>query len=153
MKKHRRCHLFFISFLLFSFVLAFPVQSAVELSKTGAEYRFGQVKALPRPLRWRKLVTPHFEIFFYQGLEELAERSARILEEDAFERVYPDFRNLFTLNPYRKIRVILFASRKEYRNSQASGLSLETTSEGVAHTLVNRLVVIGQPTYRDLRGF
>lgn len=152
MKKHRRCHLFFISFLLFSFVLAFPVQSAVELSKTGAEYRFGQVKALPRPLRWRKLVTPHFEIFFYQGLEELAERSARILEEDAFERVYPDFRNLFTLNPYRKIRVILFASRKEYRNSQASGLSLQTTSEGVAHTLVNRLVVIGQPTYRDLRG-
>ena len=61
----------------------------MELSKTGAEYRFGQVKALPRPLRWRKLVTPHFEIFFYQGLEELAERSARILEEDAFERVYP----------------------------------------------------------------
>ncbi|NLC53070.1 MAG: hypothetical protein GX770_03800, partial [Firmicutes bacterium] len=152
MKKHRRFYLFFFSFLMLSVALAFPAQSAVELSKTGAEYRFGQVKAPPRPLQWRKLVTPHFEIFFYQGLEELAERSARILEEDAFGRVYPDFRNLFTLNPYRKSRVILFASRKEYQNSQASGLSLSDTSEGVAHILVNRLVVIGQPTFRDLRG-
>ncbi|HHW12862.1 MAG TPA: hypothetical protein GXX33_07675 [Firmicutes bacterium] len=152
MKKHRRLPLFFFLLLLASFALTFPAQSAVELSRTGAEYRFGRVKALPRPLEWKKLVTPHFEIFFYQGLEELAERSARILEEDAFGRVYPDFRNLFTLNPYRKIRVILFASRKEYQNSQASGVSFDDTSEGVAHILVNRLVVIGQPTYRDLRG-
>ncbi|NLM37861.1 MAG: hypothetical protein GX202_07020, partial [Firmicutes bacterium] len=152
MKKHRRPPLFFFLLILVSSALTWPAQSAVELSKTGAEYRFGQVKAMPRPLQWKKLVTPHFELFFYQGLEELAERSARILEEDAFGRVYPDFRNLFTLNPYRKIRVILFASRKEYQNSQASGLSLTDTSEGVAHILVNRLVVIGQPTFRDLRG-
>lgn len=152
MKKNHRLYLFVLALFLLSLAWAFPAQSAVELSKTGAEYRFGQVKAPPRPLHWKKLTTPHFEIFFYQGLEELAERSARILEEDAFDRVFPDFRDLYTLNPYRKIRVILFASRKEYQNSQASGLSFDDTSEGVAHILVNRLVVIGQPTYRELRG-
>ncbi|HEY8391709.1 MAG TPA: basic secretory protein-like protein [Capillibacterium sp.] len=142
----------FLFLFCLSLALTSPVQSAVELSNTGAEYRFGQVKALSRPLSWRKLTTPHFEIFFYQGLEELAQRSARILEEEAFGRVFPDFRSLYTLTPYRKIRVILFASRKEYQNSQASGLSLTDTSEGVAHILINRLVVIGQPTFRDLRG-
>ncbi|NLW57052.1 MAG: hypothetical protein GX050_10660 [Firmicutes bacterium] len=132
--------------------LSLPSQSAVELSNTGAEYRFGQVKAPPRPLQWKVLNTPHFQIFFYQGLEELAERCRIILEEEAFARVFPDFKDFYTLTPYRKIRVILFASRKEYQNSQASGLSLHDTSEGVAHILVNRLVIIGQPTLRDLRG-
>jgi len=152
MKKNLCFALFWLSLFSLSLALTIPVQSAVELSNTGAEYRFGQVKALSRPLRWKKLITPHFEIFFYQGLEELAERSAQILEEEAFGRVFPDFRRLYTLTPYRKIRVVLFASRNEYRNSQASGLSLTDTSEGVAHILINRLVVIGQPTFRDLRG-
>lgn len=152
MKKRRWQMFFFAGFLLASIAVTFPARSAVELSNTGAEYRFGQVKAQPRPLQWKKLVTPHFEIFFYQGLEGLAERCARLLEEEAFDRVYPDFRNLYTLNPYRKIRVILFASRKEYQNSQATGLPLNDTSEGVAHILVNRLALIGQPTFRDLRG-
>lgn len=152
MKKKRRIYLPLLCLFLLGLALTFPVQSAVELSKTGAEYRFGQVKAPPRPLQWKKLTTAHFQIFFYQGMEELAERSARILEDEAFGRVFPDFRNLYTLNPYRKIRVILFASRNEYQNSEASGLSLHDTSEGVAHILINRLVVIGQPTYRDLRG-
>ena len=133
-------------------MLSLPSQSAVELSNTGAEYRFGQVKAPPRPLQWKILNTPHFQIFFYQGLEELAERCRDILEEEAYDRVFPDFKDFYVLTPYRKIRVILFASRKEYQNSQASGLSLDDTSEGVAHILVNRLVIIGQPTLRDLRG-
>lgn len=152
MQKKLRYYALVFSLCVLGITLAFPVHSAVEMSNTGAEYRFGQVKSSPRVLQWKKLTTPHFEIFFYQGLEELAERSARILEEEAFDRVFPDFRNLYILNPYRKIRVILFASRNEYQNSQASGLSLTDTSEGVAHILVNRLVVIGQPTYRDLRG-
>jgi hypothetical protein len=152
MRKIIRFYILVFGLCVLGINLAFPVYSAVELSNTGAEYRFGQVKSLSRPLQWRKLTTPHFEIFFYQGLEELAERSARILQEEAFDRVFPDFRNLYIMNPYRRIRVVLFASRNEYQNSQASGLSLTDTSEGVAHILINRLVVIGQPTYRDLRG-
>ncbi|HHT49101.1 MAG TPA: hypothetical protein GXZ98_07395 [Firmicutes bacterium] len=152
MKKKHRFYLSVISLFCLCLFWTLPARSAVELSNTGAEYRFGQVKALSRPLHWKKLTTAHFEIYFYQGLEELAERSGRILEEEAFDRVFPDFRRLYTLHPYRKIRVILFASRNEYQNSQASGLSLTDTSEGVAHILINRLVVIGQPTFRDLRG-
>lgn len=151
MKKNQ---LFLCGLIFGVLLLAFaaPSQSAVELSNTGGEYRFGQVKASPRSLQWKVLNTPHFQIFFYQGLEELAERSRIILEEEAFDRVFPDFKDLYTLTPYRKIRVILFASRKEYQNAQASGLDLHDTSEGVAHILVNRLVIIGQPTLRDLRG-
>ncbi|NLY91920.1 MAG: hypothetical protein GX081_10015 [Firmicutes bacterium] len=152
MKKNLCFALLLIGLFSLSMALPITVHSAVELSNTGAEYRFGKVKALSRPLRWKKMTTPHFEIYFYQGLEELARRSARILEEEAFGRVFPDFQGLYTLTPYRKIRVILFASRNEYQNSQASGLSLTDTSEGVAHILINRLVVIGQPTFRDLRG-
>lgn len=150
-KKHR---FYILRLLLFFFILtlAYPSYSAVELSNTGGEFRFGKVKAPPRPLQWKVLTTPHFEIFFYQGMEELSQRSRIILEEEAFDRVFSDFRDLYTLTPYRKIRVILFASRKEYQNSQASGLSLSDSSEGVAHILINRLVVIGQPTFRDLRG-
>ena len=67
-----------------------------------------------------------------------------------FARVFRISR-LYT-DPLPQNRVILFASRKEYQNAQASGLSLNDTSEGVAHILVNRLVIIGQPTLRDLRG-
>lgn len=141
-----------ILLLIFTLVVASPSWSAVEMSNTGGEYRFGQVKAVPRPLQWRVLKTPHFEIFFYQGLEELALRAREILEEEAFGRVFPDFRDFYTLYPYRKNRVILFASRKEYQNSQASGVPLYDSSEGVAHILINRLVIITQPTFRDLRG-
>lgn len=140
-----------IIFLLFFSLTEFSY-SAVEMTETGAEYRFGKVKASPRPLEWKVLTTSHFELFFYQGMEELSLRCREILESDAYDRVYPDFRDYYLLHPFKKIRVILFTSRKEYQNSQATGLPLTTSSEGVANIITNRLVVIRQPTLRELRG-
>ncbi|HHU51053.1 MAG TPA: hypothetical protein GXZ36_04490 [Firmicutes bacterium] len=125
--------------------------SALEITDTGAESRFGKVKAPPRPLRWKVLKTPHFEIYFYQGMEELVMRCRDILENEAYERIYPDFESFYALHPYKKIKVIIFTSRKEYQNSRANGLPLSTTSEGVANILNNRIVAIRQPTLQDLR--
>jgi len=125
--------------------------SALEITGTGAENRFGKVKAPPRALQWKVLHTPHFEIYFYQGMEELVMRCRDILENEAYERIFPDYEHFFLTRPYQKIRVILFTSRKEYQNSRANGLPLSTSSEGVANILTNRIVAIRQPTLQDLR--
>ncbi|NLY88485.1 MAG: hypothetical protein GX085_02540 [Firmicutes bacterium] len=140
--------------LLLIFVLInspFLSHAAIELTNTGAEYHFGQVKSPPRPLEWRVLKDTHFEIYFYQGLEEVALRCRSILEE-AYNRVYPDFSGFFTINRLPPVRVILFASRRDFQNAEATGTPLTATPEGVAHFLVGRLAVICQPTLRDLRG-
>lgn len=129
----------------------FPGHAAVELSNTGAEFGFGQVKSPPRPLQWRVLKSTHFEIYFYQGLEEVALRCQSILDE-AYNHVYPDFAGFFTINRLPPVRVILFASRRDFQNAEATGTPLTATPEGVAHFLVGRLAIICQPTLRDLRG-
>lgn len=148
----RKNRSYLLLLLLFSLLLTGTSWAAVELTDTGAEYRFGKVKSSPRPLKWKILKTRNFDILFYEGLEELALRCRDILEVEAFERVYPDFQSFYAMKPYKKIRVILFTSRKEYQNSQATGLPLTTSSEGVANILTNRLVVIRQPTLNELRG-
>lgn len=148
----RKTWLLWLSFVIVLAGNSFLSHAAMELSNTGAEYQFGQVKSPPRPLEWRVLKGPHFEIFFYQGLEELALRCRSILEEEAYKRVYPDFADFFTLNRLPPVRVILFASRRDFQNSQATGTPLTATPEGVAHFLTGRLAVICQPTLRDLRG-
>ena len=130
---------------------SFPSHAAIELTNTGAEYRFGQVKSPPRPLEWRVLKNARYEIYFYQGLEEVAIRCQSILEE-AYNRVYPDFAGFFTINRLPPVRVILFASRRDFQNAEATGTPLTATPEGVAQFLVGRLSVICQPTFRDLRG-
>lgn len=149
---YRRKQGFFLILCFLLFVLNTGVTwSALELTDTGAESRFGKVKAPPRSLRWKVLSTPHFEIYFYQGMEELVIRCQDILENEAYQRIYPDYESFFTLHPYKKIRIILFTSRKEYQNSRANGLPLSTSSEGVANILTNRIVAIRQPTLQDLR--
>lgn len=127
-------------------------RAAMEITNTGAEFRFGRVKSPPRPLKWQVLPARHFRIHFYQGMEDLALRCRTILTEEAYDRVYPDFQDFYTINPLPEIRVILFDSRRDFQNSQASGVPLTATPEGVAHFLVNRLAVIKQPTLRELRG-
>jgi len=129
-----------------------PSQAAVEITNTGAEFRFGRVKSPPRPLKWQVLPGRHFRIYFYQGMEDLALRCRTILTEEAYDRVYPDFSDFYTVNPLPEIRVILFDSRRDFQNSQAGGVPLTATPEGVAHFLVSRLAVIKQPTLRELRG-
>ena len=143
--------LWFLLMLLLAHSSSLPGQAAIELTNTGAEYRFGQVKSPPRPLEWRVLKNTHFEIYFYQGLEEVALRCQSILEE-AYNRVYPDFSSFFTINRLPPIRVILFASRRDFQNAEATGTPLTATPEGVAQFLIGRLSVICQPTFRDLRG-
>src|SRR5690554_2171921 len=107
-----------------------PSQAAVEITNTGAEFRFGRVKSPPRPLKWQVLPGRHFRIYFYQGMEDLALRCRTILTEEAYDRVYPDFSDFYTVNPLPEIRVILFDSRRDFQNSQAGGVrSEEHTSE------------------------
>lgn len=127
-------------------------RAAVEITNTGAEFRFGRVKSPPRPLYWQVLPSRHFRIHFYQGMEDLALRCRTILTEEAYDRVYPDFKDFYTINSLPEIRVILYDSRRDFQNSQGSGVPLTATPEGVAHFLVNRLAVIKQPTLRELRG-
>ena len=129
---------------------SFLSHAAIELTNTGAEYRFGQVKSPPRPLDWRVLKNTHFEIYFYQGLEEVALRCQSILEE-AYNRVYPDFAG-FTINRPPPVRVIL-SPPAGLQNAEASGTPLTATPEGVAHFLIGRLAVICQPTLRSAGGF
>jgi len=108
---------FLISFLSIALLLpAFFIHSAQ------ASY-FGRNKIQYKDLKWEILNTPHFEIYFYQGEESFAARTALLLE-DGYRMLS---QKLQTTLPW-KVPVILYASHNDF---QQTNVSSELIPEGV----------------------
>ena len=48
---------------------------------------FGQNKLQYRDFDWNFIQTPHFDIYYYGGEQELAEFTAKVAAEDSYEQI------------------------------------------------------------------
>ncbi len=85
---------------------------------------------------WQVLNTPHFEIFFYEGEENLAAR-ASVIAEDAYLRLSGVFQHEFQ----KQIPFILYASHNDFQQTNISDELIGESTGGFSEPLRNRVVL------------
>jgi WD40 repeat protein len=120
----------------------------------GLQVEFGKNRIQYRDFIWQYHSVGHFEIYFYQGGQELAGAIASIVEETAKE-LNPYFGN----NLEGPIQILVYNNIAEFRQSNIGVFALEEEGEnigGMAKIVGNKLFLYGRGDRagleRDLRG-
>jgi hypothetical protein len=108
--------------------------------------QFGMNKVQYRTFQWKIEHTEHFDVYFYEGSEDIAD-AVGVIVEDAnsdFERVLGH--KLSTVIP-----VIVYASHNDFEQTNVSSQQIEETVGGFTELFKNRVVVPFTGSYADLR--
>ncbi len=135
MKKDRLTH------IMLAVLVACLLASGVADAQT-----FGRNKVQYRSFDWRIIHTTHFDVYFYDGSEDLADVVSAIVEEanSEFERVLGH--ELTTVIP-----VIIYASHNDFTSTNISASHIEETVGGFTELYKNRVVIPFTGSYDDLR--
>ncbi|MBO8130461.1 MAG: PD40 domain-containing protein [Candidatus Marinimicrobia bacterium] len=110
-----------------------------------AQY-FGKNKVTYEQFQWKILQTSHFDIYFYEGGENLAHFAAKIAEE-----AYDDYSTILRWKINKRIVLIIYNSHSDF---QQTNVTLETLTEGIAgftELFKNRAVVAYDGSYDNFR--
>jgi len=110
------------------------------------EVWFGQNKVQYRDFEWTTFATEHFEFFYHQGGEEIAEFAAV-----AAEQVYEELRRAWQFDLTRRVPVILYNSHNDFQQTNVIPSMLREGIEGFTEYLKHRVVVPFQGSYGDFR--
>jgi dipeptidyl aminopeptidase/acylaminoacyl peptidase len=108
--------------------------------------RFGRNKVQYRSFDWKVVQTEHFDVYYYDGSEDLADAVQLIVEQANadFERVLGH--ELSTVIP-----VIVYASHNDFQQTNVTFSHVEETVGGFTELFKNRVVVPFTGSYADLR--
>ncbi|MFO7653285.1 MAG: BamA/TamA family outer membrane protein [Candidatus Krumholzibacteriia bacterium] len=109
-----------------------------------AAQMFGKNKVQVKPLRWQVLVTPHFDLHFYDGAEELAVRASLIAEQAYEEYAARLGRDL----PWR-VPFVLYASHQDFAQTNISPYLIGEGTGGFTEPLRNRMVLPYNGSHAD----
>jgi hypothetical protein len=110
-------------------------------------FRYGKNKVQYAELSWSYLQSRHFDIYFYEGSQDLAEYTARFAEE-----AYEHSRRLFQFDIDSRIPIIVYQSHNDFVVTNA--VDLPTFSEGIAgvtEPYKNRIAIPFVGDYRQFR--
>lgn len=128
-------------------ILLWAAVFSVAVAPEGARAeRFGRNKVQYKTFEWKIVHTEHFDVYFYEGSEDLADAASLIVEEANadFERVL-DHR-LSTVIP-----VIVYASHNDFQQTNVADTAIDETVGGFTELFKNRVVVPFTGSYADLR--
>ncbi len=108
--------------------------------------QFGRNKVQYRTFDWKISHTEHFDIYFYEGSEDIADAAGLIAEQanEDFERVLGH--KLTTVIP-----VIVYASHNDFRQTNVTDSHIEEGVGGFTELFKNRVVVPFTGSYEDFR--
>ncbi len=109
-------------------------------------YTFGKNKYETHQYNWKVSETPHFKVYYYDGEKFLSTFALSILEE-----TYGEYTDLFGFKPQEKIPVIIYASYKDFQETNVIPGIIEEGVGGFTEILKNRVVVPFSGSYRDFR--
>ncbi len=109
-------------------------------------YTFGKNKYETKNYRWMVKETPHFRIFYYQGEDFLSSFAASELE-----KALSEYTELFGFTPNDKIPVIIYASYKDFQETNVIPGIIEEGVGGFTEILKNRVVVPFSGSYKEFR--
>ena len=107
---------------------------------------FGRNKPTFSMLDWKYVQTPHFEIYFYEGMEDIARIATTVAEE-----AYAQISTSFDYRLRNRIPIVLYRSHFEFTQTHiTSGLVGEETG-GFTEFLKNRVAVPFEGSYSQFR--
>ncbi len=110
------------------------------------DVRFGQNKVQYRDFEWRSFKTEHFEFFYHQGGEEIAEFAAV-----ASEKAYEELSRLFRYRLTHRVPIILYNSHNDFQQTNVTPGILQEGIGGFTEYMKHRVVVPFEGSYEDFR--
>ncbi len=107
---------------------------------------FGQNKVQYRNFEWSVFQTEHFDIYYHQEGQEIAEFAAV-----SSELAYDELRREFRFDLSHRIPVILYNSHNDFQQTNVIPNILPEGVGGFTEYLKHRIVVPFQGSYRDFR--
>ncbi|QXD14171.1 BamA/TamA family outer membrane protein [Rhodocaloribacter litoris] len=117
------------------------------LPATGQYFRFGKNKVQYRAPAWYYVQSTHFDVYYYEGGEALADFTAR-----AAEQAYAQIRHLFQHRIGRRIPLIVYQGHNDFAVTNAADLPAYAEGiGGVTELFKNRIAIPFTGDYRDYR--
>jgi Tol biopolymer transport system component len=107
---------------------------------------FGKNKVQYKDFRWQYIQTDHFDIYFSQGGEELADFAAQAAEDS-----YKDISKLVRYQINNRISIIVYNSHNEFQQTNVVGEYLEEGIGGVTELFKNRVILPFEGSYELFR--
>ena len=107
---------------------------------------FGQNKIQYRDFDWSFIQTPHFDIYFYGGEQDLAEFTADISEE-AYEQISIHLR----WDLKRRVSIMVYNSHNEFQQTNVVAPYMSEGIGGVTELFKNRVVFPFEGNYEQFR--
>jgi len=97
---------------------------------------FGKNKVQYSDLEWRVLESPHFELYYYDGEEELAAQALDLAEE-----AYGRLRERFAMDVARPIPLIIYSSHQDFEQTNVTPYFLPEGVAGLTEFARGRVLV------------
>ncbi|MCH7760718.1 PD40 domain-containing protein [candidate division TA06 bacterium] len=107
---------------------------------------FGKNKVQYKDFHWQKTETPHFDIYYYQGEEDLARFASTVIEE-ANDALKEDFNHTLS----QRIPVLIYNSHNDFQQTNVILELIDEYTGGFTEVYKNRVVVPFQGSYEDFR--
>jgi Tol biopolymer transport system component len=107
---------------------------------------FGKNKVQYKDFQWQFIQTDHFDIYFSQNGEELANFAAKVAEDS-----YKDISKLVHYQINNRISVIVYNSHDEFQQTNVVGEYLEEGIGGVTELFKNRVILPFEGSYELFR--
>jgi Tol biopolymer transport system component len=108
--------------------------------------RFGRNKVQYGAFTWNVVQTEHFDVYYYDGYEDLSDAVSTIIESANAEFETVLGHELTTVIP-----VIVYASHNDFRQTNISDTHIGETVGGFTELFKNRVVIPFTGSYEDLR--
>jgi Tol biopolymer transport system component len=106
--------------------------------------RFGKNKVHYKDFKWATLKTSHFTIYFYQGQEQLARNTEKMVER-AYQYLSETLNHQFS----QKIPLIIYASSDDFQQTEIISGFVGEGIGGVTESLKGRIVIPFLGSYRN----
>jgi len=107
---------------------------------------FGQNKIQYRDFDWSFIQSPHFDIYFYGGEQDLAEFTADIAEE-AYEQISVHLR----WDLKRRVSIMVYNSHNEFQQTNVVSTYMSEGIGGVTELFKNRVIFPFEGNYEQFR--
>jgi len=121
------------------------VLCAIACAVPAQAQRYGKNKVQTGDHDWRVLTTPHFDLHFHDGAEELAFRAAIIAE-----RAYKEYADRLDRDLPLRTPLILYSSHAEFAQTNISDYLIGEGTGGFSEPFRNRMVLPYNGSHADL---
>ncbi|NIA23816.1 MAG: hypothetical protein GWP03_06645, partial [Proteobacteria bacterium] len=107
---------------------------------------FGKNKVKYKNMNWKMVDTPHFNIYYYEGGEYLAEFAANIAEDS-----YREISDNLSWDLKKKIPILVYNSHNDFQQTNVTPGVIEEQVGGFTEIYKSRIVVPFDGSYEEFR--